>query len=68
MCGSGSCLSAAGALQASQAMLSQQISIAVARLALKAQQQQGAAANQLLDSAARLGQAEGKGEQFDGVG
>ena len=68
MCSFGSCSSAAGASQASQALLSQQVSIGVARLALDAQQQQGDAANQLLASAAQLSQAIGKGEQFDAVG
>jgi hypothetical protein len=52
----------------SQALLGQQISIGVARLALNAQQQQGDAANQLLASAAQLSQAIGKGQQFDAVG
>jgi tripartite-type tricarboxylate transporter receptor subunit TctC len=68
MCSSGSCSASGGASQASQALLGQQISIGVARLALNAQQQQGDAANQLLASAAKLSQAIGKGEQFDAVG
>jgi tripartite-type tricarboxylate transporter receptor subunit TctC len=68
MCSSGACSSSGGASQASQALLGQQISIGVAKLALNAQQQQGDAANQLLASAAKLSQALGKGEQFDAVG
>jgi galactitol-specific phosphotransferase system IIB component len=68
MCSSGSCSSAAAASQASQYLVSQQISIGVARLALNAQQQQGDAANQLLAAAAKLSQAIGKGQRFDAVG
>ena len=68
MCSSGSCSSAGGASQVSQSLLSQQVSIGVAKLALNAQQKQGDAANQLLASAAKLSQAIGKGQQFDAVG
>jgi hypothetical protein len=68
MSASCSSCSASGASQLSQALLGQQISIGVAKLALNAQQQQGDAANQLLASAAKLSQAIGKGGQFDAVG
>ena len=58
---------AASSVSASQGSLEFQIDIAVLQKQLSAARQQGAAAVELLQAAAQLSQAIGKGEEFDAV-
>jgi hypothetical protein len=55
-------------LAAKDSALQTQIGFAIAGKQLDAQQQQGDAVNQLLESAAKLSKSIGTGSSFDGVG
>jgi Putative motility protein len=61
------CDAACSVSQAQQSQLSAQISTAVARKALDAVKSQGEAVVALIDAAATIGKAPGRGGQFDGV-
>jgi len=54
-------------LAAQDAALRSKIDFAIEAKRLDAQEQQGAAINRLIESAAQLGKAAGKGDGFDGV-
>lgn len=59
---------AASVLQARQVALATQIQTSVAKKALDMAKVQGDAVNQMLQSAAQIGKAPGKGESLDCVG